>query len=229
MIAGRPALSILNLGDFAAQYGSVLFAAMIDYARLRLTETLGIAPFLIGVIGQIDSRNIALSRALPFDAITGYGLLPDWLGETEQDYAALIDKRASEWEEIQSRIDKPFLPVACCGWDATSRGPKTPSGPRSRRYPESPVVTGVTPRLFGDFVDRAIAFNERWHPENNVVFLHAWNEWTEWSVLEDSDRFGKEFLEEVASRARNTTLIPATAEAPKTRRSHRSVSNNASY
>jgi hypothetical protein len=102
---------------------------------------------------------------------------------------------------MQEQLPIPFYPVVCAGWDATMRGAFKGVLRAQDGYPYSPVVTGVTPALFGHFLDCAIAFNSRRQPRKNVVFLHAWNEWTEGSVLEPSDKFGSALLDEVRKRA----------------------------
>jgi hypothetical protein len=129
-------------------------------------------------------------------------LLPNWLGEPQQEYRRLIEERVSDWERLQRGLRIPFYPVVCAGWDATVRGEFRRILQASDGYPYSPVVIGVTPELFGYFLDCALAFNRRWQPRENLVFLHAWNEWTEASVLEPSDRFGSSLLDEVRKRAK---------------------------
>jgi hypothetical protein len=201
-IDGRPVCSFLNLTDFAACYGTATFGIMLRYAQVAIERRAGRPPFLLGLIGQVDGTNLALANALPVDGVTGYGLLPTWMSQPVQDYADLIRTRVAEWHLLQRRLTRPFLPVVCTGWDATTRGEFL--GRRlsaTDRYPHAPVVTGTSPELFGRFLDEAVSFNQRWHPEHNVVFLHAWNEWSECSVLERSDRLGDALLKQVQARA----------------------------
>lgn len=200
-IDGRPVAAFNNLADFVARYGRATFAIMLEYGARRAEVTLGVRPYLLGVIGQADLRNVRLADQLPVDGITGYGLLPNWLGPTVQNYPALITQRVADWEQMQRRLDKPFYPVVCVGWDASVRGNPQVTTASAAGYPYSPVVTGVTPELFGSFIDQALSFNSRWRPRDDIVFLHAWNEWTESSALEPSDRFGTMFLEQVRRRS----------------------------
>jgi hypothetical protein len=199
-IDGRPVCSVLNLTDFAFHYGLGAFGVMLLYLRRRLREAVGVEPYLIGVFSEANARNTAFANRLPLDAATGYALLPTWTGPPLQDYEALIERRVREWYAVQVRLRIPFLPVASAGWDASVRGERLPRLSPAWGFPWVPIVTGVTPARFGRFLDHAIDFNLRMHPETNIVFIHAWNEWTESSVVEPSDRFGRAFLDEISAR-----------------------------
>jgi hypothetical protein len=199
-INDRPVYAVNNLTDFVTKYGEATFAVMIRYGCKVVVEQIGLRPYILGLIGQASLRNVRLANTLPLDGVTGYGLLPNWLSEPVQDYRRLIKARVADWEQIQRRLRIPFYPVICAGWDATVRGSFRGTLRAQDGYPYSPVVSGVTPELFGYFLDCAIAFNARWQPRDNLVFLHAWNEWTESSVIEPSDRFGSAFLDEVRKR-----------------------------
>jgi hypothetical protein len=208
-IRGRPVCAFNNLFDFAVRYGRTMFAVMLAHGREIVRSEIGVDPFLLGIIGQANAHNITLASYLPLDGVTGYGLLPNWLGDPSQNYEELIEQRVAEWDQVQERLAIPFYPVVCAGWDASVRGEMRSAVKAADGYPYSPIVTGVTPRGFGRFLDHALAFNARWQPRENLVFLHAWNEWTEASVLEPSDRFGNSLLEEVQKRTRLREGRPA--------------------
>jgi hypothetical protein len=174
---------------------------MLRYARKLLQQNLGEDPYMIGLVSEANGRNAYIASSLPLDAATGYALLPNWRGPPIQFYRYLIDQRVKEWYAIQKRLAIPFFPVASAGWDASVRGERlTYLGTRSG-FPWVPIVVGVTPDLFGSFIDKAIAFNLENHPKQNIIFIHAWNEWTESAVVEPSDRFGTEMLEQVKMRS----------------------------
>lgn len=205
---GRPALALLNLTDFCATYGTATFEVMLRYARVTVRRRTGEDPYLLGLLGQVAPTDLALADALDLDGVTGYGLLPTWGGPPVQDYAALVERRVREWHWLQARLRRPFLPVVCCGWDATVRGEGTGRLRPGDGYPAVPVVTGADVETFERFLDAALAFDARWHPEHDVVFLHAWNEWTESSAIEPSDRWGDAYLAAVRARAgKGTTVV----------------------
>jgi hypothetical protein len=202
-IQDRPVCSLLNVADFCSTYGVQGFRLFLALARGVFRRRLGVDPFVIGVVGEATTNNADLVRRLPLDAVTGYALLPEWSGPPTQDYGELMVRRVREWQAFQRRIAPlPFLPVACCGWDASVRGEWAGQLLATRGFPWRPIVTGVTPALFRRFLEEAVAFNRMHHPELNVVFLHAWNEWTESAAIEPSDRFGSALLEAVQLSAR---------------------------
>jgi hypothetical protein len=200
-VGDRPVCSILNLSDFEAAYGLATLQVLLRVGRGTIREILGTEPYLIGVIGQADLRNTAIARALPLDGVTGYGLLPNWLSDPVQDYGRLTDERIADWTRVQERLPMPFFPVVCSGWDATVRGRFRGRLLAAEGYPYSPVVTGVTVARFERWVEAALEFNRRHQPRPPLVFVHAWNEWTEGSVVEPSDRHGKAFLDVLARQA----------------------------
>lgn len=208
-IGGRPVCAFNNLADFESRYGLLTCSVMMRFAINVVCDETGVAPYMLGVIGEANPRNVRLANALPLDGVTGYGLLPNWLGKPIQAYEDLIDERVNDWERIQRRLDVPFFPVVCAGWDATMRGSFRGTLRSEDGYPYSPVVTGVTAELFGSYLDSALEFNQRWRPRENIVFLHAWNEWTESSVIEPSDRFGTAFLDQIRRRAAHLQPLPA--------------------
>ncbi len=208
-IDGKPVLHVLNLGDFSDLYGAERFALIIDLCR-EYARQLGVDPYIVGVVGQIDDATIMLAQRLPLDAVTGYGLLPTWLGPPVQEYADLMDLRVSEWYYAQSQLQIPFYPVVCAGWDASARGARKSSLNGDDGYPYTPVVVGDTVELFEEFLRRARRFNAAHMPRHNVVYLHALNEWTEGSALEPNDRHGYGLLEAVARGGRGQ---PAEAAA----------------
>jgi glycosyl transferase family WbsX len=196
-IKDRPVCAFLNIADYVHVYGLARFALILEIGRSVFRRVLHVDPFFIGVIGQASSSNCALVNQLPLDAVTGYGLLPDWSGPPVQEYDELIQRRIRDWYLLQDQLAVPFIPVACSGWDASVRGEWAGDLHAVRGFPWRPVINGVSCEAFGRFVAAACAFNRRRHPNLQVVFLHAWNEWTESSAIEPSDRFGFGFLDQV--------------------------------
>lgn len=200
-IEGRPLCTMLNLSDFDHAYGLTTLQVLVRFARRVIRDQLGVDAYLVGVIGQADIRNVAIANALPFDGVTGYGLLPNWLDEPVQSYAELVVQRTSDWEELQGRLRMPFFPVVCSGWDASVRGERRECLTGAEGYPHTPVVQGATPKLFELFLEQARSFNARHMPRPPLIFLHAWNEWTEGAVLEPSDRHQFRFLDAIRMHA----------------------------
>ena len=142
------------------------------------------------VIGEV--------RALGFDSVTNYVLLPDWKGEFLQDYAERVAIRAAEWPQIAARAGVPYHPAVSPGWDASPRGADFGAA-RPRKYPWWPVVTGEHPAQFQAAVARAVDFAGRspLPDDERLVFVASLNEWSEGHYLEPDTRFGHGWIEAV--------------------------------
>ncbi len=89
----------------------------------------------------------------------------------------------------------PFHPVATVGFDNTPRwhrGATLPLDFRTHHY--EPIVTGNTPRKFGDVVRICRDSIERSGGGNRMLLINAWNEWTEGCYLLPDQRHGLGYL-----------------------------------
>jgi hypothetical protein len=202
-IDGRPTISILNLPDFATTYSVDGLTFLLRLLRHQIQERLRVDPFIIGLLPDGKDSSVEVCRQVPCDAVTGYGLLPDWMGPPVQSYGELIEQRVAEWYRIQRKLEVPFLPVVCVGWDASRRGEHIHDLRQVRSFPWRPIIVGTSPELFGTFLDHAITFMEKTDAQEQVVFIHAWNEWSEGSAVEPSEEFGTDYLAEISSRFGN--------------------------
>ncbi|REG01017.1 glycosyl transferase family WbsX [Asanoa ferruginea] len=205
-IAGRPLIAVLNLPDFQAAYGTDGLALLMSLLRARVEETLGIDPFLVGLLPDGKDASIDVAARMPCDAITGYGLLPDWAGPPLQRYEELLEQRVAEWYRIQRRISVPFFPVVCVGWDASRRGAHISDLRSVRSFPWRPIIVGSNPAAFGVFLDEAERFLDATDPPVRCVYIHAWNEWSEGSAVEPGTRWSDDFLKEIEKRNRIQVL-----------------------
>lgn len=201
LIDGRPAVSVLNLRDFVAEYSLDGMRFLLRLLRHRIAERLEVDPFIVGLLTDSMPANIATCRALPCDGVTSYGLLPDWQGSPAQTYAEQIERRVADWYRIQRGLTVPFFPVVCAGWDTTRRGAYIDDPRLVRGFPWRPVVTETSPELFGTFLDHALTFNDVTKDDRHqIVFIHAWNEWTEGTAVEPAEEIGGAYLAEMAKR-----------------------------
>jgi hypothetical protein len=145
------------------------------------------------IIGQV--------RALGFDSVTNYVLLPDWKGEFLQDYAQRVAIRAAQWPELAARAGLPYHPSACPGWDASPRAADFGATGETRpdKYPWWPVVTGEHPDRFRAAVAQAVAYarTSGLPADEQLVFIASLNEWSEGHYLEPDTRFGLQWIEAV--------------------------------
>jgi hypothetical protein len=128
-------------------------------------------------------------------------------------YEAVMVAHQRQWRAMTSGT-LPYMPVVTVGWDVTPRcqhdvpwpfpppkrlAPNHPFGnPKKsgqRVYPYGHVVVGNTPARFGQLCREAAEYLREMDSPLRVVFVNAWNEWTEGSFLLPEKRYGKGYLE----------------------------------
>ncbi|MGO8871867.1 MAG: glycoside hydrolase family 99-like domain-containing protein [Acidimicrobiales bacterium] len=92
-----------------------------------------------------------------------------------------------------SRLSEPppswkHFPSVMVGWDSTARHPGSAT-----------IFENATPAAFRNWLERTVASVDHVRPEENYVFLVAWNEWAEGNHLEPDQRYGRAFLEAARS------------------------------
>jgi hypothetical protein len=86
----------------------------------------------------------------------------------------------------------------------------TPSWDNSpRRDDDGVILKDATPAHYERWLRSALTSFRPPSPDQNLVFINAWNEWAEGSVLEPSRRWGREHLE--ATRRAIGDVVPAPA------------------
>ena len=96
------------------------------------------------------------------------------------DYAAAKDIMAAR------KFPYKNLPCVFVGWDNTAR-----------RGSNGIVITNQNKEVFKQSLERAKDFVKNNNPEEQIVFINAWNEWAEGNHLEPCSKYGHQFLEAV--------------------------------
>ncbi|MBM4053200.1 MAG: hypothetical protein FJ264_00710 [Planctomycetes bacterium] len=136
-----------------------------------------------------------------FDSVSHYVWLPEWKGKYLQDYGELTDMRSSEWHSFAEMSDLAYYPSVSPGWDASPRG-EIHGQQKPFRYPWWPIVVNEHPKLFSEFLGKAIRYT-KCNNHNQLCFIASWNEWSEGHYLEPDTRFGTEWLEAVRREKSN--------------------------
>jgi len=194
-VDGRAYFSIFDSTFFIRELGRDAAKEAIARARDALRWN-GIELHLAAIDPAADV--IGALRALGFDSVTHYVLLPYWKGPTIQHYAETAARRSEEWATYARESALPYHPSVSPGWDASLRGADF-GDHRPDKYPWSPVVVGEHPREFEIALRRALDFAKR--TDAPLTFIASLNEWSEGHYLEPDQRFENGWLEAVA-RAR---------------------------
>jgi lipopolysaccharide biosynthesis protein len=65
----------------------------------------------------------------------------------------------------------------------------------ARRARNAAVLDDSTPELYGSWLSQVVQRFEPYSPEENLIFINAWNEWAEGNHLEPDERWGRAYLE----------------------------------
>jgi GT2 family glycosyltransferase/glycosyltransferase involved in cell wall biosynthesis len=104
----------------------------------------------------------------------------------------IFDYDAAMWNDLERFDDGYEWPVhrgVMLGWDNTARRPR-----------DSRIFLGSTPARLHRWL-KGIVRQENQHnkAQESLVFVNAWNEWAEGTMLEPSTRFGRGYLEALRS------------------------------
>lgn len=196
-VGGRSYLSIYDSSFFVRELGLEAAREAIGEARAWLAAH-GHRDLHLAAI-EPNRESIGSLADLGFDSVTHYVLLPDWRGPQIQDYDARAELSAAKWPDFAERSGLPYMPSVATSWDASPRaadfGPARPD-----QYPWSPVLVNATPAGFERALRRAFEYPAA--PEDALVFVASWNEWSEGHFLEPDQHFGYGYLEALrAARA----------------------------
>ena len=157
-----------------------------------------------------DTGPVATLRDAGFHTTTNYNITSS--GKVSPDlieqYGDVVAAHPPKWRQL-AQAPLPYLPVVTMGWDVTPRCEKdiawpfapTPApsagGTSSHGYPYGPVVVGNTPERFKQLCEMARDHLCQNPSARNIVFINAWNEWTEGCYLLPEKRHGLAYLEAV--------------------------------
>ncbi|MHB8499054.1 MAG: glycoside hydrolase family 99-like domain-containing protein [Acidimicrobiales bacterium] len=111
---------------------------------------------------------------LPLDGARGHRIL-----DYQTAAQAQLHKTQPTWKRF---------PSVMVGWDNTPR-----------RERAATIFEGATPEAYERWLRQTVASVEDVRPEENFVFIVAWNEWAEGNHLEPDQRYGRAFLEATRS------------------------------
>ena len=151
----------------------VRFEPFATYYRVRDRERPNLRKLVRTVRGVLPARGVNLAQRVldRVDDVLG--------GPTRIDYARI-------WQEIVDRpfpTDRTVFPGAFVDWDNTARYGR-----------HATIFTGATPALFEAGITALADRLAARAPEEQLLFVNAWNEWAEGCYLEPDGLNGDEYL-----------------------------------
>lgn len=111
------------------------------------------------------------------------------------DYEEIMDAHRYLWANCANK-ELPFFPTVTIGYDCSPRwSPEARFPLRTLDYPYEPIIINNSPEHLETLCRDAARVAEEIH--SPVVFVNAWNEWTEGNVLLPEERTGTTYLEAV--------------------------------
>jgi len=197
-IDGKPVFSIYELGTLIHGLGGLEATRdALDGLRAKVKAAGFPGLHLQGILwGQIPASLSMVPgdrsetqdntiRALGFNSLTNY----QWCHYVQPRgaYREWAEKAMAAWDSWSTGFSVPFYPHVSVGWD---------TNPRFKDFKED-LVTGNTPELFGQAVDRALTFVDANRLSPRMITVNAWNEWSEGSYLEPDTVYGMKYLEAI--------------------------------
>lgn len=176
----------------------------------------------IGSVGGLsmawDLDLISRAEEAGFDSVFGYAIARAKFFATPDhpifEYRDVMDTHEHLWYAADTKAHA-FLPTISMGYDCTPRWDPTQQIPLPNlEYPHEPVIVGNTPELYGELCNRVFDFMKGSRTKNKIVFLNAWNEWTEGSYLLPEQQHGNAYLEALRDAVIANKLQASTQEKP---------------
>jgi lipopolysaccharide biosynthesis protein len=136
---------------------------------------------------------------------------PDWRNLAGQIYRTPLSKLAL----VVGLLPQGYRHNRVCDYESVAKRMAAKSGPAypylrcvspgfdnsSRRAKKATILVNNTPEAFEDWLNAALEWTRSHNkPEEQVVFINAWNEWAEGNHLEPDAKNGRSFLQ-AAQRA----------------------------
>jgi GT2 family glycosyltransferase/tetratricopeptide (TPR) repeat protein len=151
----------------------------------RVGGTPSIHPAKVGFDAAVEFQPDGLFMPKPVRRLDEYGGVFDYRAVVER----MLEKPATDYLRF---------PCVTPGWDNSPR-----------RKQNATIIKGSTPELYGRWLATAVERQRGLPVEEQIIFINAWNEWTEGAYLEPDLAWGRGFLE-----ATGRVLKPSLSKPP---------------
>ncbi len=224
---GLPYFSIYAVSRFIEQMGGVSGAADAIALLRQKAEAAGLPGVHVNGMWydvlDADSpgeRRTGWSPELGFSSYTSYNLcylLRDWKGvDLHAPYLETAEKFLEAEKYSIRNMSIPYYPVVTAGWDSSPRCIQSEMYDTAPGYPWLPVLE-PDGKTFGTIVAGTLDLLKDRPADQRIMFINAWNEWTEGSYLEPDMKNGMGLLEalknELARAQSGKIAVPGRRKA----------------
>jgi hypothetical protein len=206
MIEGKPYFSIYELFRLVESFGGIpQTRAALDQFRER-AKAAGLPGIHLNAVswgvkilpGETTTRDPAeLIAALGFDSVTSYVWIHHARLPTMQtDFESVRERYFAYWDDAEKRFGVPYYPNVTMGWDSSPRAHQDDEF-AAVGYPFMNTISGNTPERFREALRLTRERLANRPPEQAILNINCWNEWTEGSYLEPDTVNGMAYLEAV--------------------------------
>ena len=183
-IGDAPLFAIFDVGKLVDQLGSNGPQRAIERMRERSLR-LGFPKLHLQIVGGYD-RYLAKLGVFGFDSVTQYGTFGWTYGSkppgSRIPYGTGAMEAVASWQKMRAAVSLPFHPCAQVGWD---------DSPRFEEF--SAIAINRSPDQFEWLVRGARHMLA--DSSEKLLYVAAWNEWTEDHVLLPDTLWGYSYLE----------------------------------
>ncbi len=187
-IEGRPVFAIFSLNLLLETFSKDQLKRVFENVRERVARA-GLGDLHLQA-SHVYGGHQAELKSLGFDSATIYHTF-GWTyggkpagGRTP--YGEAVAHTIESWKQAAAKVSVPFFPDCPVGWDDSPRFGAS-----------AHMVTQRTPDQYERLLRAAKCFSAASQTKPKIVFLSAWNEWTEDHVLLPDTVFGYSYLEAV--------------------------------
>ncbi len=187
-LGGLPVFAIFDVNLLLESFTPAQLRATLDKMRERAARAgLGGLHFQAS---HVYGGHEAQLKALGFDSATMYHTFGWSYGEkppgSRTPYGIAAVRSIQAWRETAAKVNVPFFPDCPVGWDDSPRFGVS-----------AHMVSERSPDQYERLLRAAQYFSAASTAQPKVIFLSAWNEWTEDHVLLPDTIFGYSYLEAV--------------------------------
>ncbi len=213
-VDGLPYFSIYAMNRFIAKMGGVeATAKVIEKLRVKARAAGLPGVHVNGIWYDILETHPANSECPQRDWVEKIGLSSytsynnvciskTWFNQFPRvDYVEAADDYAAICRKAMATLPAPYYPVITTAWDSSPRTVQSEIYDAAPGYPFLPVMEADREK-FTHAVNLAIECLADRPANEKIMFINAWNEWTEGSYLEPDTKNGYSFLKALKNSLR---------------------------